>query len=79
MDARKRESVAGIGRRVEALQLFWAGTEVELAVLGKIAYERQTGSALNSWLKSQLVISGRGTHPDGLRVKSRVPVGLFEC
>src|ERR1700692_4250947 len=50
-----RESAAGIGRRVEALRLFWAGTEVELAVRSKIASERQTGSALNSWLKSRFV------------------------
>jgi hypothetical protein len=57
-----RETAAGIGRRVEALRLFWAGTEVELAVLSKIASERQTGSALNSWLKSQLVITGQFTH-----------------
>ena len=41
------------------LSAVWAGTEVELVVLGKIAYERQTGNALNSWLKSQLVITGQ--------------------
>jgi hypothetical protein len=47
------------GAELRLLSCFWAGTEVELAVLGKIAYERQTGNALNSWLKSQLVITGQ--------------------
>jgi hypothetical protein len=39
-----------LGAELRALQLFWAGTVVEFVVLGKIVYERQIGSALNSWL-----------------------------
>jgi signal transduction histidine kinase len=54
-----RERAEGIGAQLRLFSRSGAGTEVELAVPGKIAYERQSRSTWSSWLISMFPASFR--------------------